>query len=339
MRLSLAPPQRGGRQPEPGRGAGCCSTGYLTIWQCLMLDVEPGLVGDILSERRCFSSSLLPILVWTTCSSSCYLKVHLSLLSLHLRIILLHFLTFHLFLLPPELIPVRLWVNAGLSCPHVSSHPPSFPSPKTLSITASCLMQWRRMVSITCNKKDGAEIRPHMKPGRCQFPAEPQSHPMNPEPLGPHPALPAIASLAGTASERELRARGGTFSKLLNTYETGWTKQPGPPSCIGCGPRSACSFRGNPTKSTAKSCKLCHFSFYLCFCLVVTQSWANHKICKTNETDCDDLRTLFDICSIKTLQKPIYLSYFNYNTVTDNGGNSHLADLPKVTHIGESSQD
>lgn len=39
IKFCLAPPQQGGRQSEPGRAAGCCNPGCLTIWQCLLLAV------------------------------------------------------------------------------------------------------------------------------------------------------------------------------------------------------------------------------------------------------------------------------------------------------------
>lgn len=112
-----------------------------------------------------------------------------------------HFLLSHS---PSYFLTFFLWFHLSATerwpcraCLHSSSHSSFI----TASTVPACLTWWRRMVSITCNKRDGAWIRPHMEPGRCRFPAGPLSHPMNSEPFGPNSALPLIASLAGTASE------------------------------------------------------------------------------------------------------------------------------------------
>lgn len=79
--------------------------------------------------------------------------VHPSLLSFHL---LNHF-TVPLFLV----FPLRIHPSCGSPCPawlrsSLHSPPPLLHSLITMSIMPACLMWCRRMVSITCNKGDGA---------------------------------------------------------------------------------------------------------------------------------------------------------------------------------------
>lgn len=157
---------------EPQRAAGWCNLGCLIFWQCFLLDVKQSSVSDILPQRHHFSPLLQFLRGWCgrchgpwevlgswwlnltwiywllkaihQCflSTSQIFKSSASSLTLSLA---LYSLTFHLF----SNFSLFQWRSVGLVLivftPPFAVHP----------VTDNC-ERLSRMVSITCNKRDGA---------------------------------------------------------------------------------------------------------------------------------------------------------------------------------------
>lgn len=166
-KFCLGPPQRGGRQLEPGRAAGCCNLGCLTIWQCLLLDAIQSPV------RHPVRGTTFTWIIWPMSQTlrgswlavdgvtevTGFYSSSVTALSPPLRSLNhFDFPLSHIFLhlvSPPRIHPFRNWVLA-LSCLSSLLLSPLLHLLLTMSIMPACLMWWRRMVSITCNKRDGA---------------------------------------------------------------------------------------------------------------------------------------------------------------------------------------
>lgn len=179
---SLVPPQRGGRQSEPGGAVGWC----LTVWQWCLLDVIQSTTRFNLSEEHHFLLFQFNRGRSGLCHRhrevSCFALDECDFYNSSLRS--LHHLA-------SNLSPCIYFLNMNPSLPHRSClHCSLGHIPTTMSVVPACLMWRRRMFSITCNKRDGAWIRPHMEPGWCHF---------HPHELGaPNSTLPVIASSAGS---------------------------------------------------------------------------------------------------------------------------------------------
>lgn len=167
-KFGVTPPWSGSRPMEPLRAAGWCNPSCLTFWHCFLLDMKESSVRDLLPQRHHFSP-LLQFLrgwsgrcrdVWEVLGSRwsnltgvywLFKPIH------HCRLSTSQiFKSFRLvFLFPFSHISwifskfSVLWLSVGLVLI-------VFTPPFTLrSVTDNC-ERFSRMVSITCNKRDGA---------------------------------------------------------------------------------------------------------------------------------------------------------------------------------------